>query len=406
MKKMSLLILLLFVFGLMSGVSNAATVKKAVKAKESVSKVVAPVVTPIVKEAQPSQAIETSVEEDKLADYKEETNKALSALKSQIEKVSSDNKDAKVGGVVFFRWQKYVTNGGTNVNNFGVDRAYLDFKKKLSGDANVRVTLDVRQLGSDSTKNLYYYLKYAYVELPVGIPSLLQPIPYTLTAKIGLQHTAWVDWADKMFNLRWIAKSLVDNEGVMSSSDFGLGATGKISVANMPDIEYHGTLLNGSGYSNSESDGGKDIGLRLNSTLLQNEMVGDLVVGAWQNIHGATKSDITGTTRQGGLMAGLKNDIYTVYGEYLGGTNISGASIGGKCQVYGPLTAFARVDNYDPDTTKANNKLDRSFYGVIYDYSKDVKFSADMQNVTGGSSASTSKGVTTSVLYLHSMIAF
>src|SRR3989338_9106140 len=213
MKKMSLLILLLFVFGLMSGVSNAATVKKAVKAKESVSKVVAPVVTPIVKEAQPSQAIETSVEEEKLADYKEETNKALSALKSQIEKVSSDNKDAKVGGVVFFRWQKYVTNGGTNVNNFGVDRAYLDFKKKLSGDANVRVTLDVRQLGSDSTKNLYYYLKYAYVELPVGIPSLLQPIPYTLTAKIGLQHTAWVDWADKMFNLRWIAKSLVDNEG-------------------------------------------------------------------------------------------------------------------------------------------------------------------------------------------------
>src|SRR3989339_786728 len=108
-----------------------------------------------------------------------------------------------------------------------------------------------------------------------------------------------------------------------------------------------------------------------------------------------------------GGMVGWKAPIYTLYVEYLGGQtsskNISGFSVGGKCEVYAGVNAFLRVDNYNPDTSGTTKKIDRTFYGVTYDVNKDVKLSADIQTATGGSAASTSKGTTTSIFYLHSM---
>jgi len=86
-----------------------------------------------VKTLVPAAQIKPSVvesEENKLVEYKEEVNLALANLKNSIAKVSSDNSDAKVGGLIFFRWQKYLLNGTASTpNNFDIDRAYIDIKK-------------------------------------------------------------------------------------------------------------------------------------------------------------------------------------------------------------------------------------------------------------------------------------
>jgi len=389
-----------------------AVQKKTVKVKTVVKKAVKPAaVKPapvkVEKKVQAEDQDKVSIE-DQVQDVKDDTNTAISNLKAQVDKLASDNSDIKVGSVIFFRWQKYLSNGGTNVNNFDIDRAYLDFKKKLDWGASARVTLDVARISTSldttkSTQNLFDYLKYAYVELPFNVSLLSQFVPFSASAKIGLQHTVWIDWADKMLNLRYIAKSLTDNEGAMTSADFGVGLTGKISPLNMPEVEYHATLLNGSGYKAVDADGKKNIALRLNSTIF-NSPLGGVILGVFGSLNGATPSNLTGDTNQDGAMLGLKSDSYTFYGELLNGTGIKGYSVGGIYEVLPGFKAFARTDEYDPNFNKANDQIDRVFYGMTYDWGKDVKFSVDVQNATGGSAASTSAGKTTSVLYVHSMV--
>ncbi|HTY12768.1 MAG TPA: hypothetical protein VMD02_01120 [Candidatus Omnitrophota bacterium] len=436
LKKVAALTMLLFMVSVCG--AQTASVKKTVAKKVTVKKAVAKVKkSPLAKTAgkavaKPGPTIESSeaaaTMEDKFSDLKDDVNKALADLKGQVEKVKSDNGDAKVGGTIFFRWQKYTQNPGTAVNNFDVDRAYVDIKKGLAGGANARITLDVGRLGTSTTvtkgnagetvtansgtQQMFDFLKYAYVELPVGIPSSLQFVPFELNAKLGLQQTVWIDWADKILNLRYIAKSFVDNEGLMSSADFGVGAFGKVTLPYLPDIEYQATVLNGAGYKSAETNAKKAVGVRLNTTAYDGGDLGKVIAGGFANVADMdTDLSTSGSDKLAGALVAYKHDLGTADIEYYRGTNKNGYSMGGVMSL-GSFTggllpglgAFARVDSFDPNTTKNNDNLDRSFYGVTYDVSKDVKLAMDMQNVTGGSAASASAGKTTSVLSLHSMV--
>lgn len=348
-------------------------------------------------------------EEDKFAEYMEGNNKAIAELKGQIDKVKGDNSDAKIGALIFFRWQKYTQNGGSHPNNFDVDRAYIDIKKKLDRGASARMTLDVARITGSARQNLFDYLKYAYVELPVSVPAFLQPVPYSLTGKVGLQHTVWIDWADKMLGLRYIAKSLMDNEGVMSSSDFGLGALGKVSIPGVPEVEYHATLLNGTGYATSESDSKKAVAARFNAIVYESESAGKVTLGVFGNVESLNSSiNLSGSNKQAGLGIGYQHELGRAYLEYVTGSKsnkkVSGYSLGGVFDLGGVFEAmrgynlFARIDNYDPDTNASNNEKNKSFYGITYDWGKDVKMALDLQN------SQTGNGSTTSIMYLHSMI--
>ncbi|MFA6431385.1 MAG: hypothetical protein WCV91_03260 [Candidatus Margulisiibacteriota bacterium] len=392
-------LVLTMVFVVVAGAQEKGKVSVKTKAAKKAVLIKAPIAKPVVNKPQVKAIkpeISSKEQEDTIGDLKEDTNKAIADLKAQIDSVKADNSDVKVGSTIFFRWQKWLQNGtASNVNNFDIDRAYLDFKKKLSGGASARVTLDVARITGAARQNLFDYLKYAYIEVPLNIPSEIKLIPLTVTAKIGLQHTVWIDWADKIMDLRYIAKSLVDNEGVMSSSDFGVGALGTVSIAGLPDIEYQGTFLNGSGYATNETDSKKDLGLRINSTVADLGNYGKVIIGAFGNIKGATSSDFGGTTKQVGILTALKGDNGTAYAEYLRGTRITGYSIGGKYMFLPGVWAFARADNYDPSTLSSNNEISRNFYGLTYDWSKDVKVAADVQTSQTGS------GVQTSIFYLH-----
>ena len=293
----------------------------------------------------------------------------------------------RIGGQIFFRWQKYLTSGGP-ANNFDVDRAYIDLKKNLDRNAMVRLTLDVARL--DTTKldtnkksqQLYDFLKYAYVELPV--------YPDSLTAKIGLQQTVWIDWMDKILGLRFIAKSLVDNEGVMPSADFGAGAAGKVGSLPLPDTEYQVTVLNGSGFKTTETDSQKNIAARLNTTLCKSDSFGRVFAGVYGQIGSSS-------TKQAGATIAIKQERGAAYLEYLYGTGIAGYSLGGIYQFIPGWNFFARLDNYNPSRSVANDQIDRSFYGLIYDWGKDIKLAADVQSTT-------SAGTTTSILYFHTLV--
>ncbi len=406
-KTVSNLVLIALSLTLVCGsMASAQTAKKA----KRVEKV--PVVSSTevkVKSDKPAQVSE------ELADYKDEVNAAIGDLKSQLDKVKSDNSDAKVSGTLFFRWQKYISqNTATAPNNFDIDRAYIDVKKNLAGDASMRFTLDVSRL--DTTKldtnkksqNLFEFLKYAYVDLPVAIPANLQVVPASLSLRLGQQTTAWIDWADKMLGQRWIAKSLLDNEGVMSSADLGVGALGTVTLAGLP-VDYQATAVNGSGYKAAETDAKKSLGLRLTSTVVDSPDYGKLIASAFYNEDGVTSSNLAGGNSFMAAELGLKNDTLTVYYEYLNGTlstNINGYSTGLLYNVMPRWNAFCRFDRYDPNVFKANDQIDRTFYGITFDWTKDVKIAADVQNAIYGSAASSNAGMTNSVFYLHTLVNF
>lgn len=342
---------------------------------------------------------------DEIGDLREEMNAALGELKGQIDKVEKeDKKEPKVSGVIYFSWDKPVEHSSSGFNKFGIHRIYLNFKQKLDAGASMRVTLDA---GSSTL------LKYAYFELPLLNAS--PEFPMDLMAKIGLQHTPWIDWVQGFWGNRYIAKVLLDNEGVASSADFGAGAHGAVTLGGMPALRYHGLVFNGTGYKGSETDAEKHAALRADIDLWENGKDGVLTLGTYgrfEDILGGSGSATK--NKQAVVLVGYKSKQYgNVYGEYLygskSGKGISGYSVGGfvypfcnmerEMEPLKHVALIGRFDSYNPDRSKSNDQTERLIYGASYDWGKNVKIAADVQQKTKSSVTSRDFSVHTQVKF-------
>jgi len=238
----------------------------------------------------------------------------------------------------------------------------------------------------------------------------LQLVPFNMNAKIGLQQNAWIDWDEGIMGMRYIMKSFLDDEGLMSSADIGVGVNGKITPAGWPEIEYNTTLVNGCGYATNEGDAKKALTVRVNSTVYEDPAWGKFIVGLFGNIAALNPSDLSyaSSAKQVGTTLALKGDWGMTYFEYVKGSN-SGKSIGGYSGQLvvnaaplgvAPLNAFYRQDYYQPNTADTSKDINKSFYGLTYDWTKDIKLAVDLQNAQTGS------GATTSTLYLNTSVSF
>ena len=328
-------------------------------------------------------------------DVKEDMNKAIAELRNQIEAVKKENSDAKVGGEIRFDWVKGLENNASvPYNKFDISRAYIDIKKKLSGGASARITLDVARISGASSQNLFDYLKYAYIDLPVDLSKVYPPL--SMTAKLGLQHTVWIDWSGKIWRFENILKAYSDlnKNSISSSADFGLGAAGKLTLQNLPEIEYHATVLNGKGYNNPEDGTPKDVAIRLNSDVAKTPL-GTVVLAGYIGVkNGLFTGSSSTSTQSGGLVAIKNEDFGNLYFEYQNDQKsnkpVNGYSIGGfvyPSKELIPAGFLARYDMYDPDTTTSNNEQKTTVLGVFYDWTKDVVVSVDYQSSKTGTGA-------------------
>ena len=433
-KTVSMFLVLAFIAS--ASMPLCAAPKKASPAKKPAKKIVKPVKKSVISKPAAKKVIEkkneTNIEEtgnENVSDVREEMNSSIADLKGQLDTVKQDNSDAKVSGVIFFAYSKPLSGvkAGT-YNAFDLTRAYVNFKEKLSDDASMRITLDAARLTASSTftgsptttkgsvtttpaQNLLDYVKYAYVEMPIKIPSVLKVIPYSLTAKVGLQQTAWIDYDEGIQGTRYIMKTLLDNEGVMTSADFGVGATGAFTLPYLPEVQYIATLTNGAGYKSAETNPAKDLGIRLNSTVYSNDSIGNVAVAALLSMKDQFEN-VTTNTHQGALEVSLTNKDYgNAFAEYVKGTlgnpqlPIQGTSIG--CLVYPSpsmlpgVAVVAREDYYDSNTSSSGSTvINRTLYGMSYDYGKNIKFAVDVQNTTTGG------GTTSSMLYVNNQVLF
>ncbi|MEA3493513.1 MAG: hypothetical protein U9R38_03895 [Candidatus Margulisiibacteriota bacterium] len=338
-------------------------------------------------------------------ELKEEVTDAIAALNSQIkgtDKVA--NKGATVAGRAYIYYQKDLLDD--SVNKFDISRVYLDYKKKLNQDTAVRFTTDIGRetyveavdfsgQDVDTDTRMQVYLKYAYFD----IGGLNVPYIGLQTLRVGQSATHWIDFMQKNWKFRYVAKTMTDKYKLFSSADLGLAALGTLDFADfeipyLNKVSYHALLMNGSGYKKAESNGGKDIGLTLKTEPVRwgkkdyiTTAVGFLVEDV-----PLSSLDTSGLAKKATAMVSYafskpaKGIAYAEYANQLESTN-GGLSVGGQYQVCQDTNAFARIDNYK----KSGSDYVLRIAGVEYNWGKNVKLALDYQHETKNSADNSKK---------------
>lgn len=306
----------------------------------------------------------------------------------QVSYAKAADSSVKIDGEIFFYFQKYLTQTSTvSYNKFDISRAYINFKKDLSEGAAVRLTLDASRLNQATDpqskgQSLLDFLKYAYFDLP-----LLNNQNLTISTKMGLQQTAWIQWVEKAWNNRYIAKVFTDDEELMPSADFGIGFQGVLKAVN---TEYCMTLTNGSGYKDQETTAGKDVSLRLNKDVFSDQQRGSVSLGGYVVLSDRF-SAYSDEIRYGGLLGYRSASKTNIYAEYAGGKksgkDISGCSVAGSVYFVPEVSLIGRYDYFKPDISAANNEVQKTIAGLSFELIKEIRLAIDVQSTQTGASA-------------------
>ncbi len=150
--------------------------------------------------------------------------------------------------------------GGSNPNQFGLDRAYLTFRMPAGDNGAIRVTTDVFQ-NSNAAQNAFYQgwairIKYAYAQY-TGLRNAFGT-GSSLLGRIGVLHTVIIDHQEQYWP-RYLGQVAVERDGFFSSADAGVA--GLATLGNTWG-EIYGTITNGPGYTSFERDRFKDVAIR------------------------------------------------------------------------------------------------------------------------------------------------
>ena len=306
---------------------------------------------------------------------------ALSALATPALRAQAAQQapQASVTGVVYTQYQ--YTDAPVHLSTFDVTRAYVNVLGRFSNGITTRVTTDILPTGT----NLAIRLKYAY--------AAWTPTGSSLTYKLGMIHTPWVDWEETLWDYRMQGTIAVDRTGAMTSADIGFGVDGHW---NGEQVNAQFAVVNGEGYSGGSGDFRKDVEARVSYRLQptnDNSRVGGLRLSGYLGIGKVTG---TGFDRNRYLgMLSYRTTQYTVAGEYVSvKNNVTTGSIISAFGVYhlsppSKIAIIGRVDIVDPDNNVANNGNTRIIGGASYQLSPNVRMLADLDRVKpqGGGTA-------------------
>ena len=315
----------------------------------------------------------------KMANSIEKKIVSKAEIKKMIRSAGGGGTGAPLSALVFVNYQKGLSNTSF-ANNFNISRAYLTLKGPIGDNASGKVTLDSLQTGINGQET---FLKYAYIDLHNVMPEGTIP-GVTMDTRIGLQPTYWSSWVDSMLGLRVVAGSLQSNQGLLTSSDFGVGILGEFDVAGLK-TNYLVTDLNGTGFTATETNRAKDIGARLDS-----EVAPGLTVGV--GIHAANVDQDGTGTKQINLLAGYDADIFKAYLEVLYGMGGLGVSVAGIYDVTDVVGLFARGDMWDPDRNTSDDQALNLWAGATYDWNDNVMLVGDLMSITVGNGDATVVG--------------
>ncbi len=212
--------------------------------------------------------------------------------------------------------------GGSNPNQFSVDRAYLNFKMPAGDNGQIRVTTDIFQNTNSATNGFYggwaIRLKYAYLQYG-GLKDALGKGSSVL-GRIGLLHTVIIDH-EEGFWPRYLGPVATDRNGFFASSD--AGAAGLVTLPNKWG-EVYATITNGPGYTASEHDRFKDVAARVSFTPLANDAQSNPIIRSFAITPWFYKGKVgssfasggagqVGAGANGAVTDGLQRDRYGIF---------------------------------------------------------------------------------------------
>lgn len=315
------------------------------------------------------EKIKTVEEENDLNKYRRELSSAVAKIDKKIE---ASDQGASVHGRAYIDWSNDLLETSTVPNQFNISRVYLDYKNKLGNKAEVRFITDVKR----TTEYYNVYLKYAYV-------GLTPEIPHVKSIRIGQSPTHWIDFMQKYWNYRYVAKTLTDHYGFFDSADLGVAVLGDLD--NSLNISYHLTLMNGEGYKKRETNSQKDIGLRIAMEPVVWDKDNKIVTafGAYLEDYDLKKLSFSGPTKKLSAMIAYqfslpnKGILFVEHANQYKSAN-DGFSVGGQYGFVDSVNIFGRIDSMK----KTNDDYSLSIVGLEYVYSKNVKLALDLQSET------------------------
>ncbi len=283
-----------------------------------------------------------------------------------------------VGGLVYTQYQ-YSDAPIAAKSTFDMTRAYVNVLGRFSNGITTRVTTDIlpNPGGNQSIR-----LKYAF--------AAWTPTGSSLTYKLGMIHTPWVDFEETLWDYRMQGTIAVDRNPIggpstMTAADIGVGVDGHW---NGERINGQFVIVNGEGYSGGTGDFRKDVEARVSVRVQptnDNSRVGGLRVSGYAGIGKVTG---TGADRNRYLgMLSYRTQRYTLAGEFVSVKN--GAVTGSIISAFGvyhlasssKVAFIGRVDVFDPNTSVANDGNTRIIAGASYQLSPNVRLLADLDRV-------------------------
>ena len=308
---------------------------------------------------------------------------ALSALTASAVSAQTTAQQApqvSVTGVVYTQYQ-YSDAPIAAKSTFDMTRAYVNVLGRFANGITTRVTTDIIP---SALTNQVIRLKYAF--------AAWTPTGSSLTYKLGMIHTPWVDFEETLWDYRMQGTIAVDRNPIggpstMTAADIGVGVDGHW---NGERINGQFVIVNGEGYSGGTGDFRKDVEARVSVRVQptnDNSRVGGLRVSGYAGIGKVTG---IGADRNRYLgMLSYKTVQYTFAGEFVSVKN--GAVTGSIISAFGvyhlsspsKIAVIARVDVFDPNTSVANDGNTRIIAGASYQLSPNVRLLADLDRLKG-----------------------
>ena len=296
---------------------------------------------------------------------------ALTASAVQAQASAQQAPQVSVTGVVYTQYQ-YSDAPIAAKSTFDMTRAYVNVLGRFSNGITTRLTTDILP---NAGGNDFIRLKYAF--------AAWTPTGSSLTYKLGMIHTPFVDYEETLWDYRMQGTIAVDRTGAMTSADIGVGVDGHW---NGEQVNAQFALVNGEGYSNGTGDFRKDVEARVSFRVQptnDNSRVGGMRVTGYAGIGKATGG--ADRNRYLGQLS-YRTTQFTVAGEYVSVKNaaITGSILSafGVYHLTASKVAFiGRVDVVDPDKNIAGNNTTRIIGGASYQLSPNVRMLADIDRV-------------------------
>ena len=335
-----------------------------------------------------------------------------------------------VSGVLYLDWG-YVqkANEASSLkegsDTMRLQRAYLNFAKKIDDMWSVKVTLDgvgvtTQEASidgdevdgdpdalpddnltvSNSTKaNNVMLIKNAYVQ------GTFDP---AFVLKVGAAGMPWTGYVEKYYGMRYVENTLTDRLKYANSADWGAHASGDLGNG----FNYAVAVVNGAGYKNPSRSKGVDVEGRLAWEITPEFAV---AVGGYSGYLGQEKQNNDAEKRysRGDVMVAYAGPMFRLGGEYFTAKNLGQVqqtavpAVGDKATGWslwssvrlaqtanGDVSVFGRYDK--TDTSKTLNPFREDTYwnvGVEYPVLKNFKLAAVYKDTdaTVGSLASPSQ---------------